>query len=113
MKTIISSIVTMILVLFLPLFLAVQFASASAGMAVCLLLFYVVNPVFSVVLGIYSGLNIKKLCYMPSFFSFLYILSVYIVLDTKDSAFLFYAGAYFLFGTTAMLFTFLIKHKEK
>ncbi|MBQ2696842.1 MAG: hypothetical protein IJF61_06025 [Clostridia bacterium] len=111
MKKVIGSIIITLFVLFLPLLLAVHFVPADAGMAVCLLFFYVVYPICSVGSGIYAGRNFKTLWYMPAVFALAFLLSVYLVFDTKDPAFLIYAGTYFLFSTAAMLVTFLTKRK--
>ena len=53
------SILAMLLMIGCP-WLAATFAG-SAGMAVCLLLFFGVNPIFSAVCGVFAGKDIKRL----------------------------------------------------
>ena len=57
------SILAMLLMIGCP-WLAATFAG-SAGMAVCLLLFFGVNPIFSAVCGVFAGKDIKRLWPLP------------------------------------------------
>ena len=45
--------------LLLP-WMAVHFVKGDAGMAVCFLLFFGVNPLFSLAMGVYAGKGRKK-----------------------------------------------------
>ena len=57
----ILSIVVMIL---LP-WAAVTFVQGDARMAACFLLFFAVNPLYSVVIGILAGRNLKEMWSLP------------------------------------------------
>ena len=52
--------VSIIVMLILPYF-AANFVKGDAAMAGCFLLFYVVNPIYSVVLGMLAGKAIKQM----------------------------------------------------
>ena len=82
--------------------LAVEFAG-SAGMAVCFILFFAINPVFSVVCGVSAGKNIKQLWSLPIIVAGLFLAGVWIFFEMGESAFLLYGGCYLVIGVIAML----------
>ena len=100
MKKILLSVLIMIL---LP-FLAVTFAKGDNGMAICFVLFYVINPLFSICLGYKAD----KWIY-PVVNSLLFLMGTCIFFDMGEIAFVYYAIVYLLLG----LITMLIKHKCK
>lgn len=100
MKKILLSVLIMILLSFL----AVTFAKGDNGMAICFVLFYVINPLFS----IYVGYIADKWIY-PFINSLLFLLGTWIFFDISEIAFVYYAIVYLLLG----LITMLIKHKCK
>ena len=72
-------------------------------MAACFLLFYAVNPVYSILLGIASGKEIRQMWCQPILSSALYFMGTWIFFDMGETAFLLYAGIYLLLGMAAML----------
>ena len=46
--------------MFILPFAVAKLASECAGMALCMMLFLVINPLYSIILGIISGKNIKN-----------------------------------------------------
>ena len=90
------------IMLFLP-WSAVTFVKGDAGMAACFLLFYAVNPVYSILLGIASGKEIRQMWCQPILSSALYFMGTWIFFDMGETAFLLYAGIYLLLGMAAML----------
>ena len=52
-------IISLIVMLALP-WLAVSFVKDDAGMAVCFILFFAINPIYSVILGVFAGKKYKK-----------------------------------------------------
>ena len=82
--------------------LAVSFAG-TAGMAVCFLLFFAVNPVFSAVCGIFAGRSIKQLWSLPLIVATLFLAGVWLFFEMGEPAFLLYASAYLVIGLIAML----------
>ena len=97
----------MLLMLGCP-WLAVTFAG-SAGMAVCFLLFYAVNPVFCAACGIAAGRNIKELWPMPIIAAGLFLAGVWLFFEMGEPAFLLYTGCYLLIGLMAMLLSAAVK----
>lgn len=100
MKKILLSVLIMIL---LP-FLAVTFVKGDNGMAICFVLFYAINPLFS----IYVGYKADKWIY-PVVNSLLFLMGVWIFFDIGEIAFVYYAIVYLLLG----LITMFIKHKRR
>ncbi len=92
--------------------LAVEFAG-SAGMAVCFILFFAINPVFSAVCGIFAGKNIKQLWALPIITAGLFLVGTWLFFDMGETAFLLYAGCYLIIGIIAMLISaYLSKRKH-
>ena len=82
--------------------LAVTFAG-SAGMAVCFILFYAVNPLFSAVCGAFAGKSIKQLWVLPIITAVLFLAGVWLFFDMGEPAFLWYCGCYLIIGIVAMV----------
>ena len=75
-------IISLAIMLVLP-WLAVFFVKGDAGMAVCFILFFAVNPIYSVIMGIFAGKNIL------------------------------YAGVYLILGIAAMTISMIIHRKAQ
>ena len=100
MKKMLLSAIIMIL---LP-FLAVTFVKGDNGMVICFVLFYAINPIFS----IYIGYKADKWIY-PVVNSLLFIMGTWIFFDIGEIAFVYYAMVYLILGLIAMF----IKNKCK
>ena len=88
--------------------LAVTFVKGDGGMAVCFLLFYAVNPIYSIVIGAFAGREIKHLFSLPLISSIMYLLGVWMFFDLGESAFIMYAVIYLILGILAMLVSMFI-----
>ena len=97
------SILAMLLMIGCP-WLAATFAG-SAGMAVCLLLFFGVNPIFSAVCGVFAGKDIKRLWPLPIVFAGLFF-------AMGETAFLLYCVCYLMIGMIAMLMRSFLKGRS-
>lgn len=92
--------------------LAVEFAG-SAGMAVCFILFLVVNPLFSVVCGVFAGKDIKQLWTLPIITAGLFLAGTWLFFEMKETAFLLYCGCYLIMGVIAMLISALVNKRKQ
>ena len=54
---------SVVVMLALP-WLAVTFVKGDAGMAVCFLLFFAVNPLYSVIIGAFAGKDVKRVLFV-------------------------------------------------
>ena len=105
-------VVSIVIMLLFP-FLAVTFIKADAGMAVCFILFYAVNPIYSVVIGIFAGKDIKRLWSLPVISSILFLAGTWLLFDMREIAFIMYAVVYLILGMFAMLVSMLISKKTR
>ena len=83
--------------------LAVTFAPGDAGMAICFLLFFGLNPLYALLVGIWSGMDAKRRWFWPFVCAFLFLLGTWLLFDPRETAFLVYCGAYLLVGLAAMV----------
>ena len=91
--------------------LAVKFAG-SAGMMVCFLLFFAVNPLFSAISGACAGKNIQKLWALPIMTAGMFLVGAWMIFDMGETAFLLYGGCYLLIGVIAMLISGFAKKRR-
>lgn len=101
----------MILMIGFP-WLAVTFAG-SAGMAVCFILFYAVNPLFCAVCGVFAGRFIKQLWTLPIISAGLFLAGVWLFFEMGEPAFLLYCGCYLMIGIATMLISALVNKRKK
>lgn len=93
--------ITIAVMLALP-FAVDRFASECSGMALCIMLFFMVNPVYSAVLGFYCGRNVRQLWSLPLFSSVAFLAGTWLVFDIKEVWFIVYAAAYLVIGWAVM-----------
>ena len=110
-KIIIWTVMTFVLMIGFP-WLAVTFAG-SVGMAICFILFYAINPLFSVICGAFAGRNIKKYWILPIIVAVLFLAGTWMFFDMGEPAFVIYCGCYLVIGIVAMLISsWLSKRKQ-
>lgn len=97
MKKRICHLVFIAVMMFLLPWLTVTFAG-SAGMAICFILFFAVNPIFSVFIGCTSGKEMKSAWYVPFINAAAFLLSAWILFDMGETAFVWYALFYLILG---------------
>ena len=93
--------------------LAVTFVKGDAGMAVCFLLFFAVNPLYSVIIGAFAGKNIRHLWSLPVISAALFLIGTWIFFDMGETAFILYAAVYLIIGIMAMLISMFIRKKTQ
>jgi len=91
--------------------LAVEFAG-SGGMAVCFILFYAVNPLFSATCGAFAGRNIRQLWPLPVITAGLFLAGVWMFFEMGEPAFLLYCGCYLIIGMVTMLISVIVNKKR-
>lgn len=99
------------LMLFLP-WLAVTFVSADSGMAVCLLMFFGLDPIYAICAGAYAGKDAKNLWPLPALTALFFLAGAWLMLDMGELAFVQYALVYLLLGIAAMLISMFIKKRR-
>ncbi len=110
MKKNVKWIIFSIIVLLGFPFLTAKFAGQN-GMALCIIMFFAINPLFFAVEGITFGKRIKKHWFMPLVSAAIYLLSMWVVFDMGETAFILYSGVYLAIGIVVMLITAKIYYK--
>ena len=112
-KTYIIWLVLSVVIMFLLPWLAVTFVKGDAGMTASFLMLYVINPLYSIVVGIFAGKNIKKMWSLPIVSAVIFLLGTWAFLDMGELTFLIYALVYLVIGTMAMSVSALIANKTQ
>ena len=102
--------VSAVVMLALP-WLAVTLVKGDAGMAVCFLLFFALNPLYSVIFGVFAGKDMKHLWSLPIVSAAL--IGTWIFFDMGEMAFILYAVVYLVLGIVAMLISMIIRKKAQ
>lgn len=101
-RTIITWIAVTVIVMFVLPFAVARLASECSGMALCMMLFLVINPIYSVILGFNCGKNIRRMWNLPLVSSIAFLAGIWLFFDIKEIWFLIYAAIYLALGWIAM-----------
>ena len=104
-KRILAVISIMLAVLLIAPLAVLNFANPMDGMGLMFLLFFAINPVASIIVGILSGRAVKKMWWTPLLFSAMFLLCCWLALQEVVWDLLVYAVIYLLLGTIAMTVT--------
>lgn len=110
-RTLTIWLLTTLLVMFLLPFAVAKLASECAGMALCMMLFLVINPIYSIILGIAAGHNTKALWNLPLISAVAFLAGSWLFFDIHEPWFIAYAAIYLCLGVVAMLITNYLKRK--
>ena len=113
MKKILWGLAVSAFIMFALPWLAVTFVKGDGGMAACFLLFFAVNPLYSVIIGVFTGKNIRHLWSLPIISAMLFLIGTWIFFDMGETAFILYAAVYLILGIAAMLISMLIRKKTQ
>lgn len=97
--------------MFILPFMVAKLASECAGMAMCMILFLVINPIYSIILGIAAGRCIRALWNLPFISAVAFLAGTWLFFDIREPWFIVYAAVYLSLDTAAMLITYYIKRK--
>ena len=97
----------LVVTLLLP-WLAVTFVSGDAGMAACFLLFFAVNPLLAIGVGIAA-----RQWWWPVIVAGMFLVGAWLLFAPGETAFLLYAGIYLALGWAAMALKRLIRKSSK
>lgn len=101
-RTIIIWLSATIIVMFALPFAVAGLASECSGMALCMMLFFIVNPIYSAILGYHCGKDIKKMWNLPLVSALAFLAGTWIFFDIHELWFIVYATVYLAIGWTAM-----------
>lgn len=112
-KTVVAVAAAAVIVSLLLPWAAVTFVPGDAGMAVCFLLFYGVNPIYSAAMGVFAGMKLRRRWCIPLLTSALILLGMQLLFAAGERAFLIYTAAYVIIGSVFMLISALINKKTQ
>lgn len=104
--------ISAVIMLVLP-WIAVTFVKGDGGMAVCFLLFFAVNPIYSVIIGAFAGKDRKHLWGLPVISAALFLAGTWIFFDMGELAFIRYGVIYLALGAAAMAVSSIIRKRKK
>lgn len=84
------------------------FASHDAGMAICFLLFFGLNPICCLYVGIWSGMAVKQRWYLPAVNAAAFLVGVWAVFDWGNPDFYGFTIAYLAVSLLAMVVTVFV-----
>lgn len=93
--------ISVVIMIALP-FAVARLASECSGMALCMILFFIVNPIYSAILGFRCGKDIRRMWNLPLVSSIAFLAGTWIFFDIKEVLFIIYAAVYLIIGWTAM-----------
>lgn len=93
--------VTVTMMFALP-FAVVRLASECSGMALCMILFFIVNPIYSAILGFRCGRDVRQMWTLPLISSISFLAGTWLFFDIREVWFIIYATTYLAIGWTAM-----------
>lgn len=93
--------------------ITVTFVKDDSAMAVCFLLFFVVNPIYSVMTGLFSGKDRAGRWYLPVAAAALFLLGTWVFFDMGEPSFIVYAVIYLCLGAGVMFLAEAVRKKQQ
>lgn len=111
-KLVFSIILSGVMMILLP-FMTVDTSGTELGIASIYTNLYVVNPVYTLGIGIFAGTDREKLWSLPLITAVFFILGFGLIISFADILVYMYALCYLLTSTLAMFFIdFLLKRRK-
>lgn len=92
--------------------LVATFAKPDNSMAILLLMFFLVNPVTAIAIGIFAGKHSSFAWFYPLLLVVLFVVGSWIFFDMGEIDFIFYAIVYLLLGYISMMITSFVVKKR-
>lgn len=108
MKKHLAAVLVILLVMVGLPWAAVTFAPGDAGMAACFVLFFGVNFLCSLYVGVYAGLDVKQRWYLPAVNAAAFQLGAWLVFDWGNPDFYGYTAAYLAVAALTMVITIVV-----
>ncbi len=103
-------IISSLIMIGLPL-LTKLFVKGEGGFLVIFLMFYIIDPIWSLLSGIFAATDIKKLWPLPFISSLLYLAGTWGIFEMGESSFVFMALVYLAIGLASMVITYFVSIK--
>ncbi len=112
-RIIITWIAITVAVMFVFPFAVARLASECSGMALCMILFLIINPIYSAILGFRCGRDIRRMWNLPLVSSIAFLAGTWLFFDIKEAWFIIYASVYLIIGWTVMGISKYINNQKK
>ena len=99
------AVVPILVVMFILPLLVVHIVSSDAGMALCFILFFAVNPLMVIALSVMAGTELRKLWWIPILAAVLFPVFFGIVVKVLIKDLYIYSALYLAVGLLAMIGT--------
>ena len=110
-KTILVTCAAILGVMLVLPWLTVRLIQSGMAMAICLLLFFCVDPLCAVFTGVTAGKHLRKLWWIPAVNALAFLAGAWLCFDPGETDFLLYALVYLALGTFAMFVSAWIHNK--
>jgi len=105
-------IITILLILLVIPFIAINTIKPNDGLGFLLLMFFIINPITSIFIGILSENDIKKFWWMPIAFSTFFPLLYVITLKELVMDLYLYSIGYLVLGLVSMTVTYYLNKRK-
>lgn len=105
-------VLSAIVMLLLP-WLAINFLKGDIGMVIFFLLFFYINPIYSIIVGIFAGKNIKELWLLSIISAILFLIGTWIFIDNGEIGFIMYSIIYLAIGVISMFISMVFNKKNQ
>lgn len=99
-------------VMFVLPFAIARLASECSGMALCMTLFLIVNPIYAAILGFRCGRNIRQMWNLPLVPSVAFLAGAWLFFDVREVWLIIYAVCYLIIGWVAMGISHYLKGRN-
>lgn len=105
-------LVSTIVMCLLPVLVAVL-APSEAGMMACMILFFVVNPIYSAVVGVVAGKKGGVMYVVPVVSALMFVLGTWILFGWAEFTFVLYAVYYLIISIIVMFLVALLNIRNQ
>lgn len=84
----------------------------DTGMIATIVLLFVVNPLYSIAVGMFAGKNIKTSWWFPAITAIFFLIGSWIFFEMYEPAFLLYCGGYLIISIVSMFISAYVKNRK-
>ncbi len=111
MKKVMYYLIASFFLMFILPWLAVTLVPSDAGMITTIFLLFAVDPIYSIIVGVFAGKNVKTLWWLPIVTVIIFLAGAWTFFEIGEPDFVLYGGGYLLISSIAMLVS-AFAHKE-
>ena len=93
--------------------IVVSFVKGNEGIMACKILFYAVYPLYSFIVGLYAGKNVKVRFILPALTAAFFLGGIWMFFEWEEPVYKMYAAGYFMLSVIAMLMRALIRRHAR